>query len=330
MSPDAPTHTPNQGTVHIPVLMDEVVAAIAPRDGDVIVDGTFGAGGYTRAFLAAAACTVHGIDRDPAAIARGAAVQAEFPGRLHLVPGCFGDMHVLLAARGVARVDGVALDLGVSSPQIDTPERGFSFRFDGPLDMRMGQDGPTAADVVNTAEESDLADILWRFGEERHSRRVARAIVARRQQQPFARTGDLADVIRSVVPKSKDGIDPATRSFQGLRIHVNDELGELERGLAAAERLLAPGGRLAVVSFHSLEDRVVKDFLRRRSGSMPAPSRHLPGPATAGPAPTFRLLSRAGIAPGGEEARRNPRARSSRLRSAVRTDAPAWSEGDAA
>lgn len=316
--------------VHIPVLRDEVAEALAPRDGAVIVDGTFGAGGYARALLERAGCTVYGIDRDPAAIERGRKLAQEFPGRLHMVPGCFGDMDRLLLDRGVESVDGVALDLGVSSPQIDEPERGFSFRFDGPLDMRMGQDGPSAADVVNTAEEAELADIIWRYGEERHSRRVARAIVSRRAEQPFARTAELADVVRRVVPKSKDGIDPATRTFQGLRIHVNDELGELERGLMAAERLLAPGGRLAVVSFHSLEDRVVKDFLRQRSGNVPAPSRHMPGPAATGPAPTFRLLSRSGTAPSEEEARRNPRARSSRLRAAERTDAPAWTTGDAA
>lgn len=316
--------------VHIPVLLDEVVAAIDPADGDVIVDGTFGAGGYARALLARAGCTVYGIDRDPAAIARGEVMAREFPGRLHMVPGCFGDMDRLLAARGIDRVNGVALDLGVSSPQIDQAERGFSFRFDGPLDMRMGSDGPTAADVVNTADESDLADIIYKYGEDRLSRRIAKAIVTRRAERPFTSTGELASVVRSVVPKSKDGIDPATRTFQGLRIHVNDELGELDRGLAAAERLLAPGGRLAVVSFHSLEDRVVKDFLRQRSGNVPAPSRHMPGPAATGPAPTFRLISRSGTAPGEEEARRNPRARSSRLRAAQRTEAPAWITGDAA
>lgn len=315
--------------VHIPVLRDEVVAALAPRPGAVIVDGTFGAGGYSRALLAAG-CTVYGIDRDPAAIDRAGALLAEYPGTLTMVPGRFGDMADLLAARDVSAVDGVALDIGVSSPQIDDPARGFSFRFDGPLDMRMGPDGPSAADLVNSLDEAELADILWRYGEERLSRRVARAIVERRKAQPFARTGDLADVVRSVVPKSKDGIDPATRTFQGLRIAVNDELGELERGLDAAERLLAPGGRLAVVTFHSLEDRVVKEFLRARSGNSPAPSRHMPGPAAAGPAPTFTLLDRSGTKPGPAELAANPRARSARLRSAERTNAPAWVLGEAA
>ncbi|QJE72270.1 16S rRNA (cytosine(1402)-N(4))-methyltransferase RsmH [Aerophototrophica crusticola] len=315
--------------VHIPVLRDEVVAALAPRPGAVIVDGTFGAGGYSRALLAAG-CAVYGIDRDPAAIARAESLLAEYPGKLTMVPGRFGDMADLLAARGVTAVDGVALDIGVSSPQIDDPERGFSFRFDGPLDMRMGPDGPSAADLVNTLPEAELADTLWRYGEERLSRRIARAIVERRKTQPFARTGDLADLVRSVVPKSKDGIDPATRTFQGLRIAVNDELGELERGLEAAERLLAPGGRLAVVTFHSLEDRVVKEFLRARSGNNPAPSRHLPGPAAAGPAPTFRLTDRSGTKAGEAELAANPRARSARLRSAERTNAPAWVLGEAA
>lgn len=314
---------------HIPVLAAEVVAALAPRDGAVYVDGTFGAGGYARRLLDAALCTVWGIDRDPAAVARGADLAARFPGRLTVLRGRFGEMDRLLAGHGVAAVEGVALDIGVSSPQIDDPERGFSFRFDGPLDMRMGSDGPTAADVVNTAAEADLADIVWRYGEERHSRRVARAIVARRKDQPITRTLELAEIVRAVVPKSKDGIDPATRTFQALRVHVNDELGELDRGLRAAERLLAPGGRLAVVSFHSLEDRAVKEFLRVRSGNAPAPSRHLPAPV-AGPAPTFRLIDRSGVTPSAEEARANPRARSARLRTAERTPAPAWIEGEAA
>ena len=316
------------GPVHIPVLLDEVVRAMATTDGATIVDGTFGAGGYSRALLDSAACNVWGIDRDPAALERARPLEAAYAGRLRVLQGCFGDMQGLLAAQGVRELDAVVLDIGVSSPQIDTPERGFSFRFDGPLDMRMGDDGPTAADVVNSAEESDLADIFYRYGEERMSRRVARAIVARRAEKPFTRTLELAEVIRGCVPKSKDGIDPATRSFQGRRIHVNDELGELERALDAAERLLVPGGRLCVVTFHSLEDRVVKEFMRQRSGNVPAPSRHVPGPVTTGPTPSFRLLSKSGTAASDAEQAANPRARSARLRTAIRTQAPAWSTGE--
>lgn len=318
---DQPMNSP-----HIPVLLAEVIEALAPRDGGVYVDGTFGAGGYTRAILEAADCHVWAIDRDPAAIARGRALADRYPGRFSIVEGCFGDMARLLADQGVTNVDGVALDIGVSSPQIDEPERGFSFRFDGPLDMRMGQSGPTAADVVNHASEAELADIFYHYGEERMARRVARAIVAARLTAPILRTRDLAELIRSVVPKGrKDMIDPATRSFQGLRIHVNDELGELRRGLAAAESLLAsPGGRLAVVSFHSLEDREVKTFLKDRSSPPPAPSRHTPVAAATARSPSFRLLGRKPVAPSEAEARHNPRARSARLRAAERTAAPAF------
>ncbi|MBK1837806.1 16S rRNA (cytosine(1402)-N(4))-methyltransferase RsmH [Azospirillum sp. YIM B02556] len=316
--------------IHIPVLLDEVLAALSPRDGGLYVDGTFGAGGYSRALLQSSSCRVIGIDRDPAAIERGRALAQEFPGRLEVIEGRFGDMDrllgdELLAGHGVEKVDGVALDVGVSSPQIDEPERGFSFRFDGPLDMRMGRDGPTAADVVNTAGEAELADIIYHLGEERMARRVARAIVAARREAPIERTARLAEIIRSVVPKGKgDGIDPATRSFQALRIHVNDELGELRRGLSAAESLLAPGGRLAVVSFHSLEDREVKAFLRERSSPPPSPSRHTPVTAVAEHHASFRLLSRKPVDPSEAEARNNPRARSARLRAAERTEAPAF------
>ncbi|WP_188259140.1 16S rRNA (cytosine(1402)-N(4))-methyltransferase RsmH [Azospirillum tabaci] len=310
---------------HISVLLNEVVDALSPRDGGVYVDGTFGAGGYSRAILDRADCRVWGIDRDPEAIARGRQLALAYPGRLEIVEGRFGDMDRLLAEHGVESVDGVALDIGVSSPQIDEPERGFSFRFDGPLDMRMGRDGPTAADVVNTATQDELADIVFHYGEERMARRVARAIVAARLETPFARTKQLADVVRSVVPKGKgDAIDPATRTFQALRIHVNDELGELRRGLAAAESLLKPGGRLAVVSFHSLEDREVKTFLKERSSPPPSPSRHAPSLAADARSPSFRLLSRKPIVPTDQEAHSNPRARSARLRAAERTAAPAY------
>ncbi len=309
---------------HIPVLLHQVVDALAPFDGAVLVDGTFGAGGYARALLANAACRVFGIDRDPTAIEGGRALAGAYDGRLTMLSGCFGDMDRLLAEHGIDAVDGVALDLGVSSMQIDDPARGFSFRADGPLDMRMECQGPSAADLVNRMAEAELADILYRYGEERHSRRLARAIVADRKLQPFTTTGQLADLVRRVVPRGKDGIDPATRTFQGLRIAVNDELGEVERGLPAAERLLKPGGRLAVVAFHSLEDRLVKDFLRQRSGGGAQPSRHLPTAGRARP-PSFRLLSKKPITPDADELAANPRARSSRLRVAERTDAPAWS-----
>jgi 16S rRNA (cytosine1402-N4)-methyltransferase len=311
---------------HVPVLLAEVVAALAPRDGGIYVDGTFGRGGYARAILSAADCTVWGIDRDPSAIAAGADLAREFEGRLTMIEGAFGSMDTLLNEAGVGQVDGVTLDLGVSSPQIDDPARGFSFRADGPLDMRMGNHGNTAADAVNSMDETELANVIFRLGEERLSRRVARAIVQARTQAPIERTAQLADIVRRVVPKSKDGIDPATRTFQALRLYVNDELGELDRGLIAAERLLRPEGRLAVVAFHSLEDRQVKEFLRLRSGNAPAPSRHAPVEASAPKAPTFHLISRKPVTPGTAELTHNPRARSARLRAAERTKAPAFEE----
>jgi len=307
---------------HISVLRNEVVEALAPKEGGVYVDGTFGAGGYSRALLEAASCTVWGIDRDPLAQQFGAELGREFPGQITVLSGCYGEMEELLAAVGVEQIDGVALDIGVSSMQINDPSRGFSFRGDGPLDMRMGDHGATAADVVNEMAEQELADIIYRYGEERASRRVARAIVNRRSEQAITRTGQLASAVRSAVAKSKDGIDPATRTFQALRIYVNDELGELDRGLEAAEKLLGPGGRLAVVSFHSLEDRRVKTFLQERSGAGPRPSRHLPQLAGPEKLPTFRLIKKGSIKPSSEETARNPRARSARLRVAERTDVP--------
>jgi len=307
---------------HIPVLVKEVVDALAPRDGAVYVDATFGAGGYSRALLAAADCTVWGIDRDPLAVGIGTELSRDFGGRLTVLSGRFGDMEDLLADVGVAEVDGIALDLGVSSMQIDDPARGFSFRADGPLDMRMnGTEGETAADVVNRMAERELADLIYTYGEERASRRIARAIVELRDKEPFERTEQLAAVIRSVVRRAKDDIDPATRTFQALRIYVNEEPLELDRGLAAAERLLATGGRLAVVSFHSLEDRRVKTFLQRASGMGPRPSRHMPMVDSA-TKPTFRLIERRAVKPGSEEVKANPRARSARLRFAERTAAP--------
>jgi 16S rRNA (cytosine1402-N4)-methyltransferase len=310
--------------VHIPVLCAPVLAALAPRAGSRFVDGTFGAGGYAIALLEAADCIVHGIDRDPDALAIGRDLADRFPGRLDLIEGRFGDMEPLLSARGVARVDGVALDLGVSSMQLDRAERGFSFRQDGPLDMRMGRDGKSAAELVNELPEAELAQLIRDLGEERFARRIAAAIVRGR---PFARTVELAEAIRRAAPAKGDAIDPATRTFQALRIAINDELGELARGLAAAERLLAPGGRLAVVTFHSLEDRPVKAFLQRRAGRTPGGSRHLPELA-AGPAPSFRLLNVKPILPDAAELRINARARSAKLRAAERTEAPAWPLAD--
>jgi len=320
--------------LHVSVMLEPVVEALAPRDGGRYVDGTFGVGGYTRALLAAADCTVYAIDRDPEAMARAATMAAGFGGRLIAIEGRFGAMDRLVAEAGAGHVDGVTLDLGVSSPQIDDAARGFSFRFDGPLDMRMEKSGPSAADVVNNASEQELADIVFYLGEERYARRVARALVAARTHGAIQRTGQLADIVRRVVPSTKSGgIDPATRTFQALRIHVNRELDELDHGLEAAERLLSPGGRLAVVSFHSLEDRRVKTFLRQRSGKTAGPSRHaaaaIAGPA-AGPRPSFQVVTGRPIAPTDEECARNPRARSARLRVGERTDAPAWPAGEVA
>jgi 16S rRNA (cytosine1402-N4)-methyltransferase len=308
---------------HTPVLLDEAVSALAPQDDGLYVDGTFGAGGYSRALLAAARCRVIGIDRDPRAVERAGAVTREHPGRFTVIEGRFGDMAALLGALGISAVSGIALDLGVSSAQLADARRGFSFRADGPLDMRMGSGGASAADIVNTLPESALANLIYIYGEERFARRVARAIVAARKTAPLTRTTELAQLVRAVVPTS-GGIDPATRTFQALRMEVNDELGELDRALAAAERLLAPGGRLAIVSFHSLEDRKVKDFLRQRSAMAPQGSRHRP--ATPVRAPSFRLLTRKPVTPGAAELARNPRARSARLRAAERTDAVPWEQ----
>ncbi len=274
-------------------------------------------------FLLEAACTLWAIDRDPAAIARGAALLARHPGRLHLIEGRFGNMLDLLGKFGVARLDGVVLDLGVSSFQLDDPARGFSFRGDGPLDMRMGRDGPTAAELVNALPERELADTLFEFGEERRSRAIARAIVAARAAAPIATTSHLAAIVRAVVPQDRSGIDPATRSFQALRIRVNDELGEVARALDQAARLLAPGGRLVVVAFHSLEDRVVKRFMAEVSGRAPAPSRHDPARLRERAAPAWRLLTPRALRPGAAETAANPRARSARLRALERLGAEA-------
>ncbi len=309
---------------HIPVLLDEVVAALAPGPGAIIVDATFGAGGYTRRLLEAGA-TVHAFDRDPDAIAAGRdwpEAHTE-PPRLILHPRRFSELVAALAEAGVAEIHGIVFDIGVSSMQLDRPERGFAFGSDGPIDMRMSQEGPSAADFVNGADESEIADVLFRYGEERQSRRIARTIVAAR---PLETTGALAGVIRKALgynpafKGSRAPKDPATRSFQAIRIHVNGELDELVAGLAGAEAVLAPGGRLAVVAFHSLEDRIVKQFLREASGAAAGGSRHLP--QTIAAAARFDRVSKA-IRPGESELDRNPRARSATLRWATRTAAPA-------
>jgi 16S rRNA (cytosine1402-N4)-methyltransferase len=312
-------------------MLDEVIAALNPRDDAIYVDGTFGGGGYSRALLDAAQCRVWGIDRDPDACARGESMAVAFDGRLSILTGCFGDMATLLASENVDLVDGVALDLGVSSFQIDRAERGFSFREDGPLDMRMSQEGPSAADIVNTEAEVPLSNIIYQFGEERRSRRIARAIVQARTEAPITRTAQLAQIVRQCYPPAASApkaktIDPATRTFQALRIYVNDELGELARGLQAAEILLRDGGRLAVVSFHSLEDRLVKTFLRERSGGTPHASRHVPQTNADIAVPSFSLVARRASRPSREEIANNPRSRSARLRTAIRTNAPAWSQ----
>jgi len=309
---------------HVPVMAGAVIEALAPCDDALYVDGTFGAGGYSRALLEAANCRVIGIDRDPDAVRRGDELAAAYGGRLIIIEGNFGDMERLVAEVASRPVAGIAFDLGVSSIQLDSPERGFSFRFDGPLDMRMGGAGQDAADLVSTLSEDDLARLIREFGEERHARRIARSIAAARRRHPIRRTLELADIVRAAIPRPAPGLDPATRTFQALRIAVNDELGELDRGLDAAERLLPAGGRLAIVSFHSLEDRRVKAFLRQRSETAPQASRHEP-PAPDAAAPSFRLVYRRALKPSADETARNPRARSARFRAAERTAAPPWS-----
>jgi 16S rRNA (cytosine1402-N4)-methyltransferase len=308
---------------HIPVMLDEVLEGLAPRDGGAYVDGTFGAGGYSRAILDAADTTLWAIDRDPDAVERGQPLFKEFAPRLTLLQGRFSEMTDLLRSVGIEKVDGIVLDLGVSSPQIDEAERGFSFRFDGPLDMRMEKQGLSAADVVNSMEESELACLIKQLGGERRARRVARAIVEARAQALILRTSELADIVRRVVPQGKSKIDPATRTFMALRLHVNAELNELDAVLRAAEEVLAPGGRLVVVSFHSLEDRRVKNFMHERGGALPMGSRHMP-PIEARYKPSFRLLKRGTVKPGDAEISRNLRARSARLRTAERTTEMPW------
>src|ERR1700742_4722996 len=307
---------------HIPVLGREAVEMLRPHDGGIYVDATFGAGGYSTAILEVAGTRVIGIDRDRTAISGGFELVDRSGGRLTLVEDRFSRLAEICAAQGFASVDGVVMDVGVSSMQLDEADRGFSFRLGCPLDMRMGHDGPTAADVVARASEADLANIIYIFGEERHSRAVARAIVAARKEAPITTTRALADIVAKVVWAKPGEIHPATRTFQALRIFVNEELDELHLALAAAERMLKPGGRLAVVSFHSLEDRIVKNFLVER-GKAGGGSRHLPEMAQA--APSFQLLTKRPVTAGDEEVAANPRARSAKLRAAERTDAPVQS-----
>lgn len=317
--PPAPAFMGPAAVPHVPVLLAEVLEALAIRPGDVVIDATFGAGGYTRAFLDAGA-TVHAFDRDPDAIAAAGhwPELSETPPRLILHPRRFSEMVAAMAEIGIAKVDGIAMDIGVSSMQLDQAERGFAFSSDGPLDMTMERSGPNAADFVNEAAEADIADVLFRYAEERQSRRIARAIVAAR---PLTTTGELANVVRKALGHHPGmSKDPATRTFQAIRIHVNGELDELASALDAAETLLVEGGRLAVVSFHSLEDRMVKQFLRDAAAAGPRTSRHVPM-AAEGPAPRFTLQGKA-IRASDAEIQRNPRARSATLRAAIRTSAP--------
>jgi len=316
------TPLPSTDARHRPVMLAEVLSALAPRDGGIYVDGTFGAGGYTRAILTAARCKVLAIDRDPDAIAGGAGLVADFPDRLMLVEGRFSDMEDLSQRFGITMIDGAALDIGVSSMQIDDGARGFSFAKDGPLDMRMEQSGPSAADVVNAAEAEHLSRIIGVLGEERKARAIAQAIVRARGDAPIRTTQALVRAIEKATGRQRpqDRIHPATRTFQALRIYVNRELDELAHALAAAERLLKPGGRLAVVTFHSLEDRIVKRFFAERSGKLPSASRHMPGreeEMAARFTPLFRGHQEAGAA----ETAENPRARSAKLRAGERTTA---------
>ncbi len=320
--PIATDHTPAR---HVPVMLDQVLAVLKPQASHIYVDGTYGAGGYTRGILTAADCQVIGIDRDPSAIAAGQAMVGEFAGRLTLVEGRFGAMGEHLAGLGLSKVQGIVLDVGVSSMQLDEAARGFSFLRDGPLDMRMSQAGPSAADVVNSCTPEVLAKIIFLLGEEPRSRSIAKAIVAQRSVAPLATTLDLVRAVEKATgpQRAKDRTHPATRTFQALRIYVNAELDELVDALHEAEKLLDVGGRLVVVSFHSLEDRIVKRFLAMRSGKTPEVSRHMPG-IVEHASPSFDLLTPRHVEPTEKEAEENPRARSAKLRAAARTAAAAW------
>jgi 16S rRNA (cytosine1402-N4)-methyltransferase len=308
---------------HVPVMLAEVLAQLAPRDGGVYVDGTFGAGGYSRAILAAADCRVIAIDRDPDAIAAGQALVREAGGRLVLAEGRFGDMIRIVREHGLDAIDGVVIDIGVSSMQIDDPARGFSFLRDGPLDMRMARQGTSAADLVNSLPQEALSNVIYTYGEEPRSRAIARAIVAARAEAPITTTGALVRAVERAVGRQRpqDRTHPATRTFQALRIHVNGELDELVDALHAAERLLAPGGRLVAVTFHSLEDRIVKRFFAARAGKLPSASRHAPD-VGGGPPPSFTLPFKGHLEAGKAEIAANPRARSAKLRAGIRNAAP--------
>ncbi len=309
---------------HSPVMLTEVMQMLSPKDNGVYLDGTFGLGGYSRAILDAANCKLFAIDRDIEAKKRACEFNNKYQDRFSLLSGCFGDMESLLNNIGIDTLDGIVLDIGVSSPQIDDASRGFSFRNDGPLDMRMGNIGTTAADIVNGYSQENLAKIIYEYGEERHSRKIASAIVMDRIKKPFTSTLQLADLLRRIMPKSKDKIDPATRTFQALRIQVNDELGELKRGLIAAEKLLKPDGRMVIVSFHSLEDRIVKQFLNIRTGKGGGGNRHLPIRDDVKNQPSFNSLIKSTLKATIDECERNPRARSAKLRAAIRNNNPVW------
>ena len=312
---------------HTPVLLRETLSALAPAVNEVYVDATFGAGGYTRAILDAAPCSVIAFDRDPNAIAAAAAWKSSYSDRLRHLERPFADMETALAAIGVHEIDGAVFDLGVSSMQLDDAHRGFSFRHDGPLSMRMDEGRPNAADVINAASEADLTAIFRAYGEEKRARQLAAIIVRERESAPIETTRALADLIEAHTPaRMREKIHPATRIFQALRIFVNDELGQLARALKAAERLLKPAGRLVVVTFHSLEDRIVKRFFAERSGRAGGASRHAPAAPEA--TPSFRLIRSGSIAPNAEEVAANPRARSAKLRAGVRLEAPAWASDD--
>ena len=307
---------------HIPVLLHESVQMMDPKDGGVYVDGTFGAGGHTKAFLDSADCTVIAIDRDPSALAYAQALKEIYQERLIVVPGCFGDVANILQSLGMVQVDGFMLDIGVSSMQLDQKERGFSFAAEAPLDMRMNPEGDSASasELVNSAAEEELASIIYRYGQERYSRRIAKKIVLHRQQESIETTTQLADIVRSSIPGAhKEKIDPATRTFQALRIAVNDELGQLETALEASQSILVAGGKLVVISFHSLEDGIVKGFLYKNSGKTSGVSRHIPdNPMIDGGEITFSLINKKPVTASNEELKNNPRARSAKLRAATR------------